>query len=269
MQVVPGDSSANLSKATHLTAEAARNGADIILLPEVLDVGWTDPSAQSKATPIPDGETCRCLSESARKHSVYICAGMAERSDTLVYNAAVLINPEGEVILHHRKINELDIAHPYYAQGDRLFVCHTALGTIGIMICADGFARNLVISRSLGYMGADIILSPCSWAVSADHNNTATPYGKLWIDSYMPVAREFKLWITAVSNVGWITSGPWQGSKCIGCSLVMDPDGTTVAKGPYGVDAETILYVPVEPVPRPARGCEWNDLWKKVKSNTE
>jgi predicted amidohydrolase len=158
----------------------------------------------------------------------------------------VLISPEGDLLLHHRKLNELDIAHDLYACGDRLNVAHTPLGIFGVMICADAFVRGQVISRTLGVMGAQIILSPCAWAVDADHDDDRDPYGQLWLDNYQPVAREFGLWVAGCSNVGWITDGPWKGRKCIGCSMVIAPSGDAVMRGPYGDDAETILLTRIE-----------------------
>lgn len=266
MQVEAGNRDTNLTHARISITEATANGARVILLPEVTDLGWTDPSARTEATPVPDGTTCRYLRDCARDFNVYICAGMAELSNGTVYNSAVLISPAGDVLLNHRKLNELDIGYDLYAPGDRLQVCHTELGTFGIMICADGFARDLVISRTLGYMGADIILSPSSWAVKADHDNEATPYGTLWERSYTPVARDFSMWIAGVSNVGWIPAGPWKGMQCIGCSMAVAPDGSVAVKGPYGVDAETIVYVTIDPVARPARGCGWDALWKSMET---
>lgn len=56
-------------------------------------------------------------------------------------------------------------------------------------------------------MGAQIILSPCAWAVPPDHDNVIEPYGQLWLDNYSPVARDFKMWIAGTSNVGVITGG--------------------------------------------------------------
>ncbi len=41
------------------------------------------------------------------------------------------IDPRGEIVLVHRKINELDIAHDLYSIGDRLGVAATELGTLG------------------------------------------------------------------------------------------------------------------------------------------
>jgi predicted amidohydrolase len=263
MRVDGGEMERNLARAEARIAEAAAAGAACILLPETLDLGWTHPSSLTLAELIPAGRPCRRLRAAAKSAGVFVCAGLTERDGDAVYNAAILISPDGEVLLRHRKLNELEIGHAYYAQGDRLGVCHTELGTIGLLICADGFARGCVLSRSLGYMGADVILSPSAWARPADHDNEADPYGQIWRDSYMPVARDFSLWIAAASCVGPITAGPWQGRKCIGCSMVIDPAGQEVLQGPYGQDADTILYTDIHPVPRPARG----DAWKDVKTN--
>ena len=121
------------------------------------------------------------------------------------------------------------------------------------MVCADAFAPGQTLSRSLGLMGADIILSPSSWAVPADHDQQKEPYGQLWLDNYQPVARDFRLWIAGVSNVGWLTGGPWRCRKCIDCSLLIAPSGGAVLAGPYGENAEAILYHDVELEPKPSR----------------
>ena len=102
-----------------------------------------------------------------------------------------------------------------------------------------------------------IILSPCAWAVPADHDPAREPYGQLWRDNYGPVAQDFRLWIAGASNVGWITGGPWAGRKCIGCSLLVGPDGQQVLMGPYGVEADVILHADIQLVPRPAQGDGW------------
>lgn len=265
MRVIGGDRSANLRHAAELVALAARDGAEVILLPETLDLGWTHPSAETDAGPVPGGATCSLLRALAREHSVHLCAGLTERDGDRIYNAAVLVGPDGEILLHHRKLNELAIAHDRYAQGDRVGVAHTPLGTIGIMICADAFARGQVVSRTLGLMGADIILSPCAWVVPGDHDNARDPYGGLWLDHYAPVARDFQVWIAGCSNVGPIEAGPWRGRHCIGSSLVVDPDGRTALRGPHGVEAEAVLALTVEPRTRPARGDAWETLWRRIR----
>jgi predicted amidohydrolase len=239
--VAGGARERNLAHALELVARAAADGADLVLLPEALPLGWTDPSAAELADAIPGGPTCRALRDAAVAHGVHLCSGVVERDGATVYNAAVLIDPAGEVLLHHRKLNELDVGHACYAVGDRLAVADTALGRLGLMICADAFAADRVVSRTLGLMGAQLILSPAAWAVPGDHDQEREPYGDLWFNAYQPVCREHGLWIAGVSNVGWIERGPWAGRKCIGRSLLMDPDGTAVAWGPYGPEAEAIL----------------------------
>ena len=242
MLVEGGQRRCNLQRARELISQAAGQGAQVVLLPEAMPLGWTHSSARKEAEQIPGGETCLLLGELAQAHGIYICSGVIERSDELIYNSAVLIAPDGRLLLHHRKLNELEIARDLYARGNRLNVAHTPVGTFGLMICADAFVKGQVISRTLSVMGARVILSPCAWAVDADHDNKRDPYGQLWLDNYQPVAREFGLWIAGVSNVGWITDGPWKGRKCIGSSLLIDPQGKPVLRGPYGENAEAILY---------------------------
>jgi predicted amidohydrolase len=253
MPVVGGQPVQNVCCAVENIAAAARSGASVVLLPEALDCGWCHSSARTHAGSIPDGDACLRLREAAKSHKIHVCAGLIERAGDLLFNSAVLISPAGDVLLHHRKINELAMAHHLYASGDRLGVAHTELGTIGLMICADGFAPAQAVSRTLGLMGAQIILSPCAWAVPPDHDNEREPYGRLWLDNYGPVAKEFGVWIAGASNVGLVAEGEWTGHHCIGCSLVINPEGKPVLRGPYGADADTLLFVDIELSRQPLR----------------
>ena len=262
MYVEPGAKSQNLKHACELISQAAAASADIVLLPEALTTGWTDPSGHDTADEIPGGEACKILSTAAKSNSLHVCAGIIEKSGDRIFNSAVLIDSAGEVVLRHRKIYELDIAHDVYALGDSVSVATTPFGRIGVMICADGFAPGQSITRSLALMGADVVLSPCAWAVAADHDNIRKPYGQLWLDNYGPVAREYRVWIAGCSNVGPIYKGPWAGRKCIGCSLVIDSKGQKALQGPYGEHAEEVMHVKITPEPRPARGTAWQELWK-------
>jgi predicted amidohydrolase len=266
MRVEGGRPEENLERTLARIDEAAGAGVQVVLLPEAVNLGWTHPSAWKDAEGIPGGRSSQLLVERARKWHIFLCAGLVERYDALVFNSAVLIGPNGEILLHHRKINELEIGHPYYALGNKLQTAKTPLANFGLMICADAFAPGQSISRSLALMGADVILSPCAWAVPADHDNTKEPYGGLWLDCYGRVARDFRIWIAGASNVGRLTEGPWAGRKCIGCSLLVGPSGNQVVMGPYGTEAETILYAEVKPVPRPAQGDGWQSWWERAST---
>ncbi|MDA3939983.1 MAG: carbon-nitrogen hydrolase family protein [Spirochaetia bacterium] len=258
MLVEGGRKEENLFHAEELIFRASEGGAQIALLPECMDLGWTHTSSQSEAEAIPDGKPYKRLSRTAKENNIYICAGLTESNGSKIFNSAVLINNKGELKLLHRKLNELDIGFDYYNPGDRLNVVETEFGVIGLMICADAFAEDQVLSRSLCYMGADVILSPSSWAVSNTKlYSEKNPYGEIWRKNYGPVSKKYKVWIAGVSNVGELTEGPWAGRTCIGSSLVFDPDGREVLQGPYGPDAEAIIYVDIKTEERPFRGHDW------------
>jgi predicted amidohydrolase len=253
---------ANLARAKQKVKEAAQKGCQIIVLPECMDLGWTFPKSRELAQPIP-GRITSQIADWARSYNIYIVAGITERSGDLVYNAAVLLDPQGKILLTHRKINELDIAHSIYSLGDRLGVASTALGIIGLDICADNFSNSLVLGHSICRMGAQIIVSPSAWAVDANHNQEKHPYGKTWIKSYATLAKLYKITVVGVSNVGWMTEGPWKGKKCIGCSLAVGPDGKIIARGSYGEDAEELVIVPINLMNREARGTSLISLIHK------
>src|SRR4029077_16356411 len=239
---------ANLDRAEAAIHDAAGKGCRLIVLPECMDLGWTDPSARRLAQPIPGPHSQR-LARSAKQTGMFVVAGLVERAGDQLYNAAVLIDPRGQILLVHRKINELDIAHDLYATGDRLAVAHTELGTLGISICADNFPNSLAIGHVLARMGAQLLLSPSAWAVDADYDNLAKPYGARWRRAYRELGRLYDLPVIGVSNVGWLTDGPWKGRKAIGCSLATNNRGEILAEGPYGESAEALIVVDVEPRP--------------------
>jgi predicted amidohydrolase len=113
------------------------------------------------------------LGQAASDARLHVVAGLTERDGSKTYNAAVLIDASGRVLLKHRKINLLDIEQGVYCTGDRLGVVETACGVIGVNICADNFPDSLALGHCLARMGAQILLSPSAWAVPADHDPIA------------------------------------------------------------------------------------------------
>jgi len=253
MLVKGGKPEANLGRAVQMIHDAGGQDCQFIVLPECLDLGWMHPSAHDLAQPIPGPHTAR-LSEAAQSAGIYVVAGLTERSRDDLYNAAVLISPEGEILLKHRKINEVTTAPKLYSIGDSLGVAKTPLGTVAINICADNFPNSLALAHSLARMGAQILLSPTAWAVDADHDNEKTPYGGEWKHSYTTLARLYDMPVVGVSNVGWIDAGPCEGKKCIGSSLAVDSGGDILLEGPHGEDAESLMVVEVEIKPAVAAG---------------
>ena len=244
MRVAPGRKAENLQRIRDAVSAAAAHGAQIVVLPEAADIGWTDPSALELAEGVPEGDTACLYRTLAREYGLYLCGGLVERAEDQLFNAALLVDPAGEVRIHHRKINELfNVTAALYGRGDRLSVVETPHGRIGVMICADALVPDDAIGRTLGLMGCQIILSPCAWAVPPGHDNSVDPYGSEWREHYGRLAREFGTWVVGVSNVGPITAGAWAGRMCIGSSLVVGPDGVPLIQGPYGEDASASLRV--------------------------
>lgn len=241
IRVDPGKPDQNLARAEAAAMEAARLGADIVLLPEVLDCGWTHPSARQLAGSIPEGPTTVRLRRAARNAGIGLVAGLAERtSDGRLFNSALLVDLDGQVLHRHRKIHELDFARELYEVGDAVEPVDTRWGRIGLVVCADAFAPGLPFTRELGRRGVRCILSPCAWAVPPDRDLALEPYGQLWRDAYGPVCREYGMTIAGCSNVGPVTAGEWAGWRCIGGSLVVGPDGTERIQLPVGDDAEAL-----------------------------
>lgn len=244
MLVVGGDVAGNLARAAERVVEAAARGADLVVLPECLDVGWTDNRARELAQPVP-GPTSEILCAVARDNQVWIAAGLTERDGAKVRNAAILVDRAGVIRARHRKINELAFAQTLYTPGEELRVVDTEFGRIGLNICADNYIDSLHLATAQIAMGARLIVSPSSWAVPPGHDDAVTPYVE-WEEPYRTLGRRHGVPVVGVSNVGPVATGEWAGWACIGRSLATDAEGEILVKGSYGVDADELLVVDLE-----------------------
>lgn len=245
MEVVFHEPERNLNKAAELVAKAVKDGAEICVLPECLDLGWGTPLAVEMAQPIP-GKTSDHLCEIAKKNQVHLVAGITEKAGEKVYNTAVVINDEGELLGIHRKINVLTGVEDVYSIGDRVNVFDTKLGRLGVDICADNAFQSLSIGVTLARMGAEIILSPCAWAVLPDRDPITHPYGEEWHVPYGRLSGDFEIPIIGVSNVGLVPVGTWAGWKDIGNSIAYGRDGKVLEILPFGETAECVKVINVE-----------------------
>lgn len=222
--------------------DAAGRGCDVVVLPECLDLGWTHASGADLARPVP-GPTTQVLADAARACGILVAAGVTERAGGRRYNAAVLLSRAGELLLHHRKINEVGPGRGVYATGRRLEVVDTEIGAVGLAVCADNLPPALAIGHALGLMGADLVLSPSAWAVRPDHDDAAHPYGGDWEATFRELAVAHRMHVVGVSNVGPVRGGDWDGWRCIGASRVVGPTGDVLLAGPYGERAAGLLTV--------------------------
>lgn len=151
-----------------LIEEAARQRADLVVLPETLTYFATGLSFAECAEPIP-GASTDYFGELAKKHNLYIVAGLVERDRHLIHNVAVLIAPDGKVAGKYRKVClPRDEVAAGIAPGDEYPVFNTRFGKLGMMVCYDGFFPE--VARQLSDRGAEVIAWPvwgCNPALAA------------------------------------------------------------------------------------------------------
>ena len=250
-----GEPARNLARAVEQIAQAAAQHCDLVLLPETLDFAWTHPSALYEAQPIPgpfSDELCRAAIE----HGLYVCAGLTEHAaDGRNYNAAILIDPQGQIIVKYHKINLLAAEQPFYAVGQTLNVVDTPLGKIGVNICADNYLDSLSIGHTLARMGADFILAPSSWTVDYSVNEAHDPYQEKWVRPFSILAQLYNVVVIGTTSVGYIVGGPYEGKKSVGCSLAVDATGIR-AQGAFNEFAGQLIVADLPRPHRPERGTD-------------
>lgn len=139
-------------------AEAAKQNADLAVLGEVLTAVGRPDSFEEIAEPIP-GPTTQRLGELATKYDMYLVTSIYEKSEYKIYNTAVLVGPDGQLVGKYRKVC---LARDEYrkgvAPGDSFPVFDTPIGKIGMMICFDVHMPE--VARGLAANGAEIIAMP-------------------------------------------------------------------------------------------------------------
>jgi len=148
----------NCRQYERLVAEAARQKADLVVLGETLTVVALGKPFSEVAESIP-GPSTEYFSALARKHHLYLVAGLVERDGHLVYNTAVLLGPDGALVGKYRKTSlPRDEVKAGVCPGDEYPVFETSLGKVGLMICYDGFFPE--VARELANRGAEVIAWP-------------------------------------------------------------------------------------------------------------
>jgi predicted amidohydrolase len=148
----------NCREFAPLIADAARQKADFVVLPETLTYYKIGKSYADCAEPVP-GPSTEYFGTLAKQHNLYIVAGLLEREGPLVYNIAALIGPGGKLAGKYRKIalprGEIEGGiHP----GSEYPIFETRFGKVGLMVCYDGFFPE--IARQLTMRGAEVIAWP-------------------------------------------------------------------------------------------------------------
>jgi nitrilase len=158
----PADVPANLAALQSIATAAAAAGAALLLCPECWLCGYNIGNAISALAEPADGTSARRIAEIARRNSIAIAYGYAERDATggHIYNAVQVFGPDGAALSHYRKTHLFgpderavfrpgnQFEPPFELDGFR----------IGLLICYDVEYPEAV--RSLALMGAEVVLVP-------------------------------------------------------------------------------------------------------------
>ena len=219
---IDSDRDGNLRRIEHAMDIASQQKAQLACFPETAILGWVNPDAHKLADAIP-GPTSDRLAKMARKHKMMIAIGLCEKQDDKLYDSAILIDTDGQILLKHRKINTLTkLLDPPYKRGRSkdVTVVKTRIGKIGMLICADTFIDDLV--RGIGQLEPDLLLVPYGWA--ADKKEWPD-HGKNLAETVKRAADWAGCPVVGTDLVGMISQGPWKGKTYGGQSVVADPQG--------------------------------------------
>jgi predicted amidohydrolase len=164
------DPADNLRHAVAVCEEAACQGAQLLVLPELFTLQYTafsgrDPGLLGLAEPL-DGPTTRAFGRLAAERRVWVVVPLFERAvPGVAFDSAVLIGPDGAVRGVYRKTHVALLAQEpsgqekfYFRAGNRFPVWDTEWGRLGILICYD---RNFPEAwRLLVRQGAELIAVP-------------------------------------------------------------------------------------------------------------
>lgn len=228
------DKSYNLSHASELIAEAAANGADIVVLPEMFCCEYRNKSFIANQEPY-GGPACETLSNSAKKHGVWLLGGSIPESDGgKLYNTSFVFDRTGALAARCRKSHLFDIAveggqhfkeSATFTPGDEIVTFDTEFGKLGLCICFD--MRFPEMARIMSLDGAWAVFCPASF------NMTTGPAH--WEIMFRSRAVE-----SQVYTLGCAPARDEQGSYVsYSNSIIVHPWGNVIARA--GAE-ETILY---------------------------
>ena len=225
----------NLELGRRAIRDARAGGADLLLLPEVF-MAFLPPRSgitpASVAEPL-DGPFVTALAGEARAHNLYVGCGVWETAAgerTRAHNTALLLGPDGSLLLPYRKTHmydafsyrESDLSVPG-ERGPR--TVRTPLGRFGLLVCYE--LRFPELARMLAVEGADVILLPSAWiAGPLKEAHWAT----------LIAAR-------AIENTVFVAAADQAGEHRAGGSRLVDPMGVVLAGGG---EADGLVFGDVE-----------------------
>ena len=157
----------NIFTAENLVRQAAANGANVILLPELFETKYfcqeKNYGYYKLATTVQENKAVRRFSDVAKSLGVVIPVSFFERDKNNTYNSIAMIDADGTVMGVYRKAHIPDDQFYqekfYFTPGDTGFkVWPTRFGNIGVGICWDQWFPEA--ARAMALQGADMLLYP-------------------------------------------------------------------------------------------------------------
>ena len=237
------DKTSNVDKAKRLVCEAASNGANIILLPELFEGLYfckdKDEKYFSWAKPLTQNSLIKQFSDLAKELKIVVLVSYFEKAEHDYFNSLVVINADGTVMDNYRKTHIPDgpgyEEKFYFTPGDTGFkVYETAYGKIGVGICWDQWFCET--ARALTLMGAEIIFYPTAIGSEPEIHLDSKEH---WQRVQMGHAATNTVPVVAANR-----TGKERGESCeltfYGSSFMTDYTGKKIAEASR--DKEEIIY---------------------------
>ncbi len=222
MQPELGEIEENLVKMSDfVTKIASQQKVDLILFPELVTSGYELGVRFTEVAQLIPGPTANLLAQRAQQLGVYIGFGMVakERVESILYDAAVLVGPDGEIVGEYRKTHLKGEERMAFREGYKLPIFDTEIGTIGLMLGWDlAFPE---VARSMVLDGAEILCALASWE---------TPDIDEWSTLLKARAYENAVFVAGANRVGDDVTIEFGGE-----SAIVGPRGKVYAHLP-GVD---------------------------------
>jgi N-carbamoylputrescine amidase len=238
---------ANLDRARSFVERAANEGAELILLPELMPTGYIfTPEIWDAAEPTV-GPTVKWLKEHGRQLKVHLGTSFLEADGEDFYNTFVLVTPEGEEAGRVRKQTPA-LFEAWFTKGDTgPHIIETALGRIGVGICWD--CQFAWFARLIGSQSVDLLLMPHS-AASPPRSLFFTKKKLARANAILATLAPFYTDLLGVPTILSNKSGPFRspipgwpftpkGSCFSGLSTLVDSDGAVIAQ--LGVEEGVIV----------------------------
>jgi predicted amidohydrolase len=222
------DRAANLAAARAALSDAASRGADLAVLPELVD--YMGPGDRAPKPEPVDGEFGSFMAEAARELGIWVHAGSFREEgpdDCRAYNTSLVFDRDGRLATAYRKIHLYDVEIPgrvsYHesasvAPGSELVTVDVEGVGVGLSICYD--LRFPELYRSLAVSGASVLVVPAAFMTHTGRDH--------WEVLLRARAIENQCWVVAAGQIG-----PHEpGRSTYGRSMVIDPWGTVVAQAP-------------------------------------